>query len=85
VNAWLLPVAVIAIGLVNWLLARAASATWLLRGSWPMMLGGLALLTEAAFPAIGLQVLYVAAALLAVSMACVIVSIVRRELRPTRN
>lgn len=80
VNAWLLPVAVIAIGFVNWLLARSLSAKWLLRGSWPMMLGGLGLLVAAAFPTIALVVLYVAAGLLLVAMVCVTFSIVRREL-----
>ena len=84
-NAWLLPLAVIAIGFVNWMLARSVLATWLMRGSWPMMAGGLALLVAAAFPAIQIPVLYLAAAMLAAAMVFVTISIVRRELKLTKD
>jgi CDP-diglyceride synthetase len=83
VNGLGVPIAVVVIGLFNAWLARTRKATWFGRGSWLMVIGGCVLVLTDLLHRLAFQALYVAAALLIVAMICLLVSIVKRELRIT--
>lgn len=79
-------IVIIAVGLANLWIARKFNATWLSRGSVILALCGAALLA--------IQVLHVSAkwpaffvllAMLGLAMACMLVSIVKREIRVSLN
>ena len=83
VNGLGVPIAVVLIGLFNAWLAWTRKAPWFGRGSWLMVVGGCVLIATSLLHRPLFQALYVAAALLIVAMICLLVSIVKRELRIT--
>ncbi|MGR4063894.1 MAG: hypothetical protein ACLQPV_00425 [Vulcanimicrobiaceae bacterium] len=79
-------IVIIAVGIANLWIARHFKATWLSRGSLLLALCGVMLLAISAFH-IGAKwpAFFLLLGMLGVAMACMLVSIVKREIRVSIN